>query len=141
MATAPTDSLYEQAEAYPYFVPETVNYNVWAEPSHRSFIRKAGSDFGWDWGPAYATTGIAGHVYLETAASAVELQSIDATVYFRADDADHSVATVTVRVPVNTPSITLRNVTFSAFLNNERQVSVVRSIHDSWANGNPVELS
>jgi len=43
---------------YPYSVPHTLNYNVWTEPSHRNFMRKAGSDFGWDWGPAYVPAGI-----------------------------------------------------------------------------------
>ena len=28
------------AAAYPYVAPETENYNVWAEPSHRNFVRK-----------------------------------------------------------------------------------------------------
>ncbi|DAZ98649.1 TPA: hypothetical protein N0F65_000844, partial [Lagenidium giganteum] len=56
----------EQAKRYPYYVPATRNFNTWTEPTHRPFLRKAGSDFGWDWGPAYVTTGIAGRVYLET---------------------------------------------------------------------------
>jgi len=47
-----------QAERYPYAVPETQNYNVWAEPSSRNFVRKAGSDMGWDWGPAFIPSGI-----------------------------------------------------------------------------------
>jgi beta-galactosidase/beta-glucuronidase len=47
-----------QAQAYPYVVPETQNYNVWAEPSSRNFVRKAGSDMGWDWGPAFIPSGI-----------------------------------------------------------------------------------
>ena len=38
-----------KANKYPYPVPETLNYNVWAEPSNRNFIRKTGSDMGWDW--------------------------------------------------------------------------------------------
>ena len=55
----PTLSYVLQAsEAYPYSVPHTINYNVWAEPSHRNFIRKAGSDFGWDWGPAFINLGV-----------------------------------------------------------------------------------
>lgn len=29
-----------------------------------NFIRKAASDFGWDWGPAFAPSGISGPVYL-----------------------------------------------------------------------------
>ena len=45
---------------YPYAVPHTLNYNVWTEPSHRNFVRKAGSDFGWDWGPAFVPAGIGG---------------------------------------------------------------------------------
>jgi beta-mannosidase len=48
----------EGQASYPYQVPHTENYNVWTEPSHRNFIRKAGSDFGWDWGPAFVPTGI-----------------------------------------------------------------------------------
>lgn len=51
-----------QAAAYPYVVPETQNYNVWAEPSSRNFVRKAGSDYGWDWGPAYIPSGVTGQV-------------------------------------------------------------------------------
>jgi beta-mannosidase len=35
-----------RAEDYPYEVPATENWNVWAEPSSRNFVRKAGSDFG-----------------------------------------------------------------------------------------------
>ena len=54
----------KQSESYPYEIPATENYNVGAEPSHRSFIRKAGSDMGWDWGPAFATSGISGDVFL-----------------------------------------------------------------------------
>jgi len=59
---SPIDYAHESAEAYAYSVPETVNYNVWAEPSNRNFIRKAGNDFGWDWGPAYVPSGITGGV-------------------------------------------------------------------------------
>jgi beta-mannosidase len=54
----------QQASSYPYFVPATENYNVWAEPTSRNFIRKAGSDFGWDWGPAFVNTGISGSLVL-----------------------------------------------------------------------------
>ena len=45
-------------------VPQTENYHVWAEPSSRNFIRKAGNDFGWDWGPAYIPSGITAPVTL-----------------------------------------------------------------------------
>jgi beta-mannosidase len=44
---SPIDYPKQQAAAYPYAVPATENYNVWAEPSSRNFMRKAGSDFGW----------------------------------------------------------------------------------------------
>lgn len=44
---SPIDYPKEQAAAYPYAVPATQNYNVWAEPTSRNFVRKAGSDFGW----------------------------------------------------------------------------------------------
>ena len=49
---------HERAKQYPYTVPATRFYNVWSEPTHRSFVRKAGSDFGWDWGPAFVPIGI-----------------------------------------------------------------------------------
>ena len=52
----------ERARNYPYPVPATRNYNIWAEPTHRSFVRKAGSDFGWDWGPAFVPVGILGEI-------------------------------------------------------------------------------
>ena len=48
----------ERANQYPYTVPATRFYTVWSEPTHRSFVRKAGSDFGWDWGPAFVPIGI-----------------------------------------------------------------------------------
>ena len=48
----------ERAKQYPYAVPATRFYNVWSEPTHRSFVRKPGSDFGWDWGPAFVPIGI-----------------------------------------------------------------------------------
>jgi len=59
------DYTKNQASKYPYTVPETENWNVWAEPSNRNFLRKAGSDFGWDWGPAFLATGISGDVELK----------------------------------------------------------------------------
>lgn len=53
---------HQTASQYPYTVPATQNWNVWAEPSDRSFLRKAGSDFGWDWGPAFVSTGSYGAI-------------------------------------------------------------------------------
>ena len=44
---SPVDYPKMQAASYPYSVPATENYNVWAEPSSRNFMRKAGCDFGW----------------------------------------------------------------------------------------------
>lgn len=32
----------ERASEYPYIIPLTLNYNVWAEPTYRNFVRKAG---------------------------------------------------------------------------------------------------
>jgi hypothetical protein len=120
-------------------VPETVNYNVWAEPSRRSFVRKAGSDFGWDWGPAFATTGMAGRAYLELAAPAPTLEDIDVDVQFGASDS--TAATVTVRVFVARPSVALDSVSFSVFLNGEQQVSLTRSIGTDWTSEKPVQVS
>lgn len=44
---APRAYAHEQAAAYPYEVPLTSYFNVWSEPSHKNFIRKPPSDFGW----------------------------------------------------------------------------------------------
>ena len=41
------DYALKMSSKYPYEVPETANYNVWAEPSHRNFVRKIGNDFGY----------------------------------------------------------------------------------------------
>ena len=61
----PLDYTKKRAEHYPYEVPETENWNVWAEPTNRNFLRKAGSDFGWDWGPAFIPLGITGDVLIK----------------------------------------------------------------------------
>lgn len=61
---SPVSYAHNKAGQYPYSVPHTENYNVWTEPSDRNFIRKAGSDFGWDWGPAYVPSGLTGSISL-----------------------------------------------------------------------------
>lgn len=53
-----------EAAAYPYPVPHTQYHNVWSEPSHRNFVRKPSSDFGWDWGPSFVPTGLVGPLRL-----------------------------------------------------------------------------
>ncbi|KAL4437114.1 hypothetical protein ABPG75_004253 [Micractinium tetrahymenae] len=58
--SAPAYALAQQA-AYPYSVPAT--QQVGSLPAY-NFIRKAASDFGWDWGPAFAPAGINGPVEL-----------------------------------------------------------------------------
>lgn len=107
----------KQSQETPYFVPATQNFNVWAEPSHRSFIRKAGSDFGWDWGPAYATTGIAGSVYLEFGSSAPELTNLDVIQQFPGDQANLSVVDLTVLVSFDGKGLQHDNVTFDLLVN------------------------
>ena len=54
----------ESAADYPYEVPHTQYYHVWSEPSHRNFVRKPASDFGWDWGGSYIPSGLTGEVTL-----------------------------------------------------------------------------
>lgn len=53
-----------RAAAYPYTVPHSVYHHTWSEPSHRNFVRKAQSDFGWDWGPSLIPTGLTGNIEL-----------------------------------------------------------------------------
>ena len=54
----------ERSAQYPYGVPHTHYHHVWSEPSHRNFVRKPASDFGWDWGPSFVPTGLLGRVEL-----------------------------------------------------------------------------
>ena len=49
-------------------VPASIYYNDYAEPTNRNFVRKPPYDFGWDWGPVFAPTGILGNVTLSAAA-------------------------------------------------------------------------
>lgn len=78
------------SSAYPYSVPETENYNVWAEPSHRNFLRKAGNDWGWDWGPAYIPSGITGKARIfQSSIGRVEGVTVQQSLL-----SDHSAVTV-----------------------------------------------
>ncbi len=67
----------ERSEAYPYEVPHTQYYHVWSEPSHRNFVRKPASDFGWDWGPSFVPTGLTGAMSLRAPQeSTAELEGV-----------------------------------------------------------------
>lgn len=118
-----------QSKWYPYPVPATQNFNTWAEPTHRSFIRKAGSDFGWDWGPAFATTGMAGSAYIELGASTPELR--DLAVEQRFPHTNLSVAHVTVRVAIDTKGASHDNVTFSLLIDGTLRASTTAHVGSS----------
>lgn len=61
------DSAAERAKRYPYKVPYVGQVGALPDWNH---VRKAASDFGWDWGPAFAPVGVAGGVKLEVHRSA-----------------------------------------------------------------------
>ena len=81
-----------QATAYPYPVPASLYYHTWSENctggwnssgypgecggSHRNFVRKSPTDFGWDWGPSFLPVGITGGVVIEPAVSPPRLRSV-----------------------------------------------------------------
>jgi beta-mannosidase len=50
-----------QAAAYPYDVPATTQVGSFGR---YNFVRKAASDFGWDWGPTFAAAGVSAGVEL-----------------------------------------------------------------------------
>ena len=54
------------SDSYPYSVPATHNFDGWNEPSYRQFMRKTGSDMGWDWGPGYVSIFIIFYVYFHS---------------------------------------------------------------------------
>ena len=56
------DSAAARAAAYPYKVPYVGQVGALPDWNH---VRKAASDFGWDWGPAFAPVGVAVGVSLE----------------------------------------------------------------------------
>jgi beta-mannosidase len=59
--TSPISYSYSQAAAYPYAVPSQKNPPQYPQDiidCPRHFMRKEACSFGWDWGPAYMTSGI-----------------------------------------------------------------------------------
>jgi beta-mannosidase len=121
---------YMKAEAskYPYSVPETQNYNVWVEPSHRNFLRKAGSDMGWDWGPAFAPSGIAGEVYFfQEPKNVGKLDGVSVQQTFNSN-----MSSVLLEVRVQITSIPLdideQSVPIQVFLNSQRYISTTVTI-------------
>ncbi|RLN52524.1 hypothetical protein BBJ28_00022544, partial [Nothophytophthora sp. Chile5] len=130
-----------QAARYPYFVPATENFNTWTEPSHRSFVRKAGSDFGWDWGPAYVTSGIAGAAYLKLQSRSLVLKDLHVIQSFPNGNEDLSVVDVTVRVSLDAMHTRHDNVTLDLFVNDALQTTLTTAIPENWAEDAAIELS
>lgn len=124
---------WRQAAAYPYDVPATRNFNVWAESSHRSFIRKAGSDFGWDWGPAFITCGITGSAYLELASSdslnqPLVLEDINVEQTFPNGVGDLSIVNLAVQVSISQPETRYESVELRLFLDNKLQLTQTTTV-------------
>ncbi|RLN45154.1 hypothetical protein BBJ29_003333 [Phytophthora kernoviae] len=135
-----TEYAKDTATQYPYFVPATENFNTWTEPSHRSFARKAGSDFGWDWGPAFVTAGIAGSAYLEFQTPSLVLKEMQVVQAFPAGKEDLSVVRVSVSVTLDGAKARHENVTFALFVNGGHQTAVTTTILEDWAEDAVVEL-
>ncbi|KAG7390066.1 hypothetical protein PHYBOEH_007174 [Phytophthora boehmeriae] len=130
----------EAADNYPYFVPATENFNTWTEPSHRSFVRKAGSDFGWDWGPAFVTSGIAGLAYLELQTPSLALKGVQIVQTFPEGKEDLSVVQFNVNVSVDGAQFRHENVTFDLFVNGGYTTTVTTTIPEDWAQDAAVEI-
>uniref|UniRef100_M4BN09 Beta-mannosidase-like galactose-binding domain-containing protein n=1 Tax=Hyaloperonospora arabidopsidis (strain Emoy2) TaxID=559515 RepID=M4BN09_HYAAE len=120
-----------QADKYPYFVPATENFNTWTEPSRRSFVRKAGSDFGWDWGPAYVTVGIAGSAFIEVKEPTVELLDLDVLQVFPNGNEDLSVVDVTVSVVVGGKNEQQDDVILELFVDGDGLAAITTTIPDN----------
>lgn len=133
-----TSAVLLQADKYPYIVPETQNYNVWAEPSHRSFIRKAGSDFGWDWGPAYATTGISGAAYLEVGGGFPELTDLAVLQTFPAGGSNLSSVHLTAKVSIDGKGLQYGDLTLDLSINGVHRTTKV--VSDVFASGRTEEI-
>ncbi|KUF90641.1 hypothetical protein AM588_10004695 [Phytophthora nicotianae] len=128
------------ADTYPYFVPATENFNTWTEPTRRSFARKAGSDFGWDWGPAFVTSGIAGAAYIEFGEPVVKLKDLQVVQVFPGGKEDLSVVDVTVRVALDGGKAKHENVTFDLFVNEEKKTTILTTIPEDWKEDTAIEL-
>ncbi|KAK9813583.1 hypothetical protein WJX73_008656 [Symbiochloris irregularis] len=74
----------QKEDSYPYELGR-------AFPTRYNFIRKPGSDFGWDWGPGFAAAGIYG---------SVELHAFDAAYLTGATATSEQICEVQVRVPL-----------------------------------------
>ncbi|OQS05370.1 beta-mannosidase [Thraustotheca clavata] len=111
----------KEASAYPYYVPATINPNTWAEPTNRPFIRKSGSDFGWDWGPAFVTVGLPLGVQLLSLEPLCDVQFDDYSI-----DQDLS------------SDCKLAWITFHAYIHGHCQETLRL---DATVNGNPVTSS
>ena len=64
---APPAAAKARAAAYPYKVPYVAQVGALHD---WNFVRKAASDYGWDWGPAFAPAGVMGGVTLAVSSSA-----------------------------------------------------------------------
>ncbi|GMF64543.1 unnamed protein product [Phytophthora lilii] len=131
----------QQADKYPYFVPATENFNTWTEPTRRSFVRKAGSDFGWDWGPAFLTSGIAGSAYIEMEVPVVKLKDLQVVQQFPRGKDDLSVVDVTVQVTLDGGNARHENVTFDLLINDEKVAGVTTTIPEDWTDDAAIQLS
>lgn len=106
---------------------------MWVEPSHRSFIRKAGSDFGWDWGPAFVTCGITGSAYLELASSdpssePLVLENVNIEQTFPNGNGDLSSVDLAVQVAISPPKTRYENVKLHLFVDNQLHMTRTTTI-------------
>jgi len=92
-----------------YPLPHTVNFNVWDEPSQRNRIRKPGSDFGWDWGPAFPQAGIPRPVSLEQGApGAILIETVVVHQQHWTNLVCLQIKAISRRLPTSSPPLTFR---------------------------------